>query len=288
MRRIRSCSILLAIWSVALVSCKGTKDVAGSRHLAKISMNELVSKVESGEFDLDQIEVKMNVAFKTDKLSDSFKMYARMKKDSVIWLSATYYKVEVARILMTPDSVHLLDKRNKKYYVGDFRVINESFNTEFNFFTLQDLILGNAHSTLSTSKMKLQNHKNFYLLNTTKKYKKVQDIRVPQLRDDFAKKQKEDEMIYPKAFVLHYHLYVHPEKFKVDRLMVRDGRNNKSIFIKYDDYKEVGGKLLPHELLYNIVTNEIFKVNVTYMRVEEKEELSFPFKVTDKYERIVY
>ncbi len=271
-------------------SCKAKKNVIGSKTLKRMSLNDVLKKIEANEFKAPGLSIKMNVAFKTDKISDSFKMYARLKQDSILWLSATYYKVEVARILVTPDSVQLLDKRNKKYYVGDFRVLNENFNTDFNFYSLQDLILGNSNSTVSTSKMKLSQEDEHYILNTTKKFKKVQDIRVTQLKDNLAeKKQNEkDSLVVPKTFVLDYKYFINPERFKVDRLMVRDERHNKSIFIKYDDFRELGSGLLPHEILYNIVTNEIFKVNVSYLRSEVEDVLPFPFKVTDKYERVIY
>ncbi len=274
----------------SLGSCKSNKKIVGTHSLERISLNDLLKKVDANEFRTPGLSIKMNVAFKTDKLSDSFKMYARLKQDSILWLSATYYKVEVARILVTPDSVQLLDKRNKKYYVGDFRVLNENFNTDFNFYSLQDLILGNANSTTSTSKMKLSEEDEHYIMGTTKKFKKVHDIRVTQLKDNLAEKpeDEEGELVVPKSFVLDYKYFINPKRFKVDRLMVRDERHNKSIFIKYDDFREVGSGLLPHEILYNIVTNEIFKVNVTYLRSEAEDALLFPFKVTDKYERVVY
>jgi len=280
---IRYLHLLLFLGAVLLFSCKSQREaVQIDRQLKKKKTSALVSQIKAQEFKTDLLSIKTNVAFKTEKLSDSFKMYIRLKQDSVIWVSATYYRVEVARLLLTPDSVKILDRKEKKYYSGDFQVLNINFETDFNFYTLQDLILGNSSSLLD-GKLKIKNDKRYYILNTSKKFKDVKEMKVTQIEKELINVDEGGE-----TFNINYSLYYNPTNYHLERLMAKETKNDKSIFVKYSNFKELNGQQFPHDILYNVVSDKLMKLNVSYMKVEEQESLKYPFNISDKYEKVVY
>ena len=69
----------------------------------------------------------------------------RLYKDSAIWvsLSGSILNLEAFRVLITPDSVILLNKLDKIVEKHPFRYMEELANMPLNFSTLQDLIVGN-------------------------------------------------------------------------------------------------------------------------------------------------
>ncbi len=205
-----------------------------------------------------------------------------MKQDSIIWISATYYRVEVARLLLTPDSVKILDRKEKKFYTGDFQVLNLNFQTDFNFYTLQDLILGNSSSLLD-GKLRLRSNKQNYIINTSKKFKDVKEMKVTQIEEELIDVDEEGE-----DFRISYSLYYNPSNYRLQKLFAKETKNNKSIFVKYSNFKDFNGQLFPHEILYNVVSDKLMKLNITYMKVEQEESLKYPFNVSSKYEKVVY
>ena len=69
----------------------------------------------------------------------------RMVKDSAIWISltATFLNYEVYRAYITPDSVILLDKREKTVQYRSLDYLQEVTKIPFDFQALQSLFVGN-------------------------------------------------------------------------------------------------------------------------------------------------
>ena len=75
--------------------------------------------------------------------SGSFTMNVRMAKDSVIWMSITY-GVEAARVLLTPDSVMVMNKLpgNRYVYLGNYDALERAVQAPVSFELVQSLLLG--------------------------------------------------------------------------------------------------------------------------------------------------
>ena len=69
----------------------------------------------------------------------------RMIKDSAIWISisASILNIEVFRVLVTKDSVILLNKQEKEVQYRSIGYLQEITEIPFDFKTLQDLLIGN-------------------------------------------------------------------------------------------------------------------------------------------------
>jgi hypothetical protein len=92
-----------------------------------------------------QCKAKMHV--ETEDKKQSFTANFRMLHGEKIWVSISAPLVgEVARVIISPDSVKVTDKFNKKYYLYSYNDIQKIINIQVDFLTLQELIIGNAMS----------------------------------------------------------------------------------------------------------------------------------------------
>lgn len=67
----------------------------------------------------------------------------RMRKDSAIWLSVSpALGLEVARVLITRDSIRVIDRLNGEYYSKDYRYFTTYTSMPVTYDLLQDLISG--------------------------------------------------------------------------------------------------------------------------------------------------
>ena len=89
----------------------------------------------------------MNADVKVNGTSDDFTINVRMARDSAIWVSLTpALGVEVARLLLTPDSVQVISKvpQNKFVYEGDYSQLQGVLGIPFAFYSFQELFSGES------------------------------------------------------------------------------------------------------------------------------------------------
>jgi Domain of unknown function (DUF4292) len=106
--------------------------------LNKLNKNRIAS------FKTFSAKVKVNYRDKEGEQPE-LTVFIRMHKDSVIWVSvnATIFSYEALRVLITPDSVKVLNKKDKIVQLRSVNYLKELVNLPFDFYTLQDFLLGN-------------------------------------------------------------------------------------------------------------------------------------------------
>jgi Domain of unknown function (DUF4292) len=80
-----------------------------------------------------------------DGEKNDVKAYIRMHKDSIIWISLTgsFLDIEGARILITPDSVKVMNKLKDYYQLRSIAFLQDMTDIPLDFKGLQDMIIGN-------------------------------------------------------------------------------------------------------------------------------------------------
>jgi hypothetical protein len=98
----------------------------------------------------------------------------RAKKDSIIWISISpLLGIEVARVMITPDSVMMLDRIHNKYQVNTFETINKLLQLKVNFEIVQALLYGNffAYKKNENRFNSVYLEEKFYVLSSLNKKK---------------------------------------------------------------------------------------------------------------------
>ncbi len=134
--------LLICLSSILVVGCNSTKKAQGIK-LQEHSAEFLLEKLNGQYIDVDWLTAKAKISYKDEAQSIKANAYIRMRKDSVIWMAVKKLGVEAARILITTDSVYVLDRINKQYTTSDFSYIERQYHLPANFKVLQNLILGN-------------------------------------------------------------------------------------------------------------------------------------------------
>ena len=260
-------AFLLAL-VILFSSCHTKREIRPKRLLAKKDNKELLDGLKKNEAALDQLSIKSKVHFKTSKMSDSFKMHVRMKKDSIIWISATYYKVEVARFLFSPDSVKMLDRKASKYYIGDYSFVQEKFQMPFDFKALQAVILGNSFDVSNSDKVRNYTSRGKYVLSA-------------MLLQTYGEKLLEDKSNQVKRI---YTMWIDPESFRVSKSKIVESKSKKSLVTEYSKWQNVEGFSIPHKAIYHVFDKDEMTFDAEYVKVESKKELNYPFSISSKYE----
>jgi Domain of unknown function (DUF4292) len=151
-------SICLLIFAIALWSCKITKSI--NKAIApkdSVSINQNSSDsfkiintakktLNSHYINFKTFNAKIKIDYEDTKgKKPDIVAIVRIIKDSAIWISlnATIFSAEVFRILITKDSVILLNKIEKEVQYRSLDYLQDITEIPFDYTTLQDLLIGN-------------------------------------------------------------------------------------------------------------------------------------------------
>lgn len=228
----------------------------------------------------------------------SFKTTVKMRKDSLIWLSISpALGIEVARMVITPDSVKFIDKWNDKYFIGDYTVMQEKLQLYFDFDILQDLIVGNPLLYDNTEKFRSTREEGMYVLTSKAKprvrraagmrlsrrsIEETADTLMVDLDDkelDRATRNADEEELILKRY------YIDATTWKTVRTVVTDLATQRGIEIDYIAFETIEGQVVPKESVYRVVTDQGQSTfEMEYSRIRIDQAYQFPFKVPDKFE----
>lgn len=254
-------------------SCKSKEKLPKSA-LKDKSTEYLFEQLAEKELKYEYFSARVSAKVKGSKSSNSFSARLRMKKDSVIWASITpALGIEAARIYITPDTLKFIDRINSKYFVGSYDMVNRMLETEIDFEMLEAIIVGNNFTYFETDKFESAVGKDHYMLNT---------IRRRELKKEFKG--------VDSVRIILQNIWLNPELFKIDKMILKDIRSNKKVEADYNDFKDVSGQLFAHMLNIDIKAraDDNALVELEYSKVELDEEQNFPMKIPEKYEPMIF
>lgn len=139
-----------------ILSCRSTKKInkavtrtdamhpgnADSVSIAKAALAGLSEN--TSDFTTFSAKVKVDYEDSKGKQPD-FNAFLRLKKDSALWASinATFLGIEAFRILVTTDSLFIINKLDKEYEAHPIQYLSDLIHIPITFPILQNIILGN-------------------------------------------------------------------------------------------------------------------------------------------------
>jgi hypothetical protein len=125
-----------------IYGCRTPRTVPEVRPLTHA--DKILLEVHANHSDFQYLSTRFSGTVVFENKTHSIAGSMRMKKDSAIYISiAPILGIEIARAIITPDSVKLVNRLESTYYMGDLRILSNMFNADVDFFMLQALLSGN-------------------------------------------------------------------------------------------------------------------------------------------------
>jgi hypothetical protein len=264
--------VLTSFFALFIISsCRPTKEAARLKLLDNKGTPFLIEQLKKNEFTYEWLTAKFSAEAIIDDKSTSFNVSMRAKKDSVLWFSISpALGIEVARVIVTKDSVKMIDRLNSKFFIGDFKFISRMLHTEVDFEILQSLLVGNSVEFYEEDDLlKSSINDNKYLLSTVRKRKLRKVI------------QKDKELKEPMQSI-----WLEPETYKVSRLLFKEFETDKSFDATYSDFQQVNGQLLPAKLTFDIIAEKKMKISIDFTKTQLESHQNVPFSIPEKYTRM--
>ncbi len=270
MNRIR----IILIFSVLTLLFIGT-GCSSKKKMTKATLREftashLIKEVQENEFDFDSFQAKMNLKIETADKSFSTKGQLRMQKDSIIWTSISApLGVEVLRMMVTPDSVFMLNRNDKTYLIENISVFNDISPMITTIDFIQAVLIGNDINLRESDNYKISIKDGQYNLLISNELKKTI-------------KQSDDEWK-----VMLKDICIDPQLFKITKYYIKEYADSKrKIELEYSDFEEVNGKYIPTKISIDIHGDFLLKAEISYSNIVVGDNIEFIFNVPKKYDRI--
>ena len=209
---------------------------------------------------------KVSVNSDINNQTNAFSANLRIKKDSAIWISISpALGIEVARALITPDSLKFINRINGTYFKGDFKYLNELLQIEVNFKMIQAILLGNAYLHYSIEQY-ISDRENTELVLSTLKKRRIRreiDVEMPQ--------------------ILTQEIWFSSLQNKIVRMEMQDYRPVRKFTVNYLQFEKVDDLSMPNKLIITAQADKQVKIDLEYSRMTINKELNLPFNIPEDY-----
>ncbi len=250
----------IGLAAIFLFGCKTNRVATTPSGLPAITTSALLDSVNDNSFNL--LSAKLNVTHSTENGTQSFGARMRVNKDSIIWLSVTpALGIEVVRLVITPDSIKMLNRIDQKFFVESFEKTNELLQLEITYPMLQSVLLGEFVPIYDEQIYALTPLVDLYTLIADSTHTKNQNVEVKvEQRTEFD-----------------------PSIWRVKRTVLKNKQRNEQILAEYTDFQRIGSKIFPATMQFRTQGKENVAVDLKWSKIEEKTTLRFPFNVPSKY-----
>lgn len=144
MRRINRLVLgcLLLVTLLGFYGCKSAKVPGGKEKVNTKELKEFVASMQEQEPAFRTFSARLNVDLQMGDKTMGLRVELKLVKDSALQLSVQpFLGIEVFRMELTPDSVKVMDRMNKRYVAEGYTALKEEWPIDFNFYNLQALFV---------------------------------------------------------------------------------------------------------------------------------------------------
>ncbi len=217
----------------------------------------IYTAIDSNRIDFQTFSAKVKVNFegKDGKKSD-FNASIRLFKDSVMWISVNaLLGIEAFRVLITPDSVKVMNKVDKIIQLRSVSYLKEVAKIPFTFHDLQEMLIGNP----------------IYLDSNIISYRKDPDgitlVSVGALFKHFLVVSEDSYL---------------PVQSKLDDI---NPARTRTCYIGYGDYQTKNNKRFSAFRKITVVEASKLDIEMQFKQIDFNVDLSMPFNIPKNYKR---
>ena len=242
--------LLVILPVVFILSACRTTNITGGK-IKEITLEQTEQQMMLNQLQFVSFSAKAKVEVSANGASQTFNASIDMEKDKFIGISLRMLGIEGARILITPDSIKIIDRVNQKYYPNDFNYIEKTFGLAIDFATLQNLITGNLI---------------FY--NGTI---------YPGTPDD------EKYVLWANDGAYKNTIWLYPS-FHVMRMQIEDMLHPRNMTLENSGYRKVNGQAFAFLRRWQLTAVDNYNIGLEYSSLTLDEPAEFTFTVNPKYE----
>jgi len=252
-------SVLIIAAMTFATACKPKREIVvapPTKSETKVdnSKAEALTLLNSKQLKFNTLSLKAKATLDINGEANDVTMNFRMKDKETIWVSITALGglAEVARALITPDSIKIQNKLKSEYLKKPFSYIYNFTNKQVNFSTLQAILTGNAMGEMLTDKSDVKQENGVWVVSG-------------------AKESLDYKLLFNTLF-------------KVAETNLNDAKSGQALKVTYTDYQKLNDSLFPGALKINTLSGaKKINIDLQYIKIDGNVPVDFPFTVPKRY-----
>ena len=279
--------VIICVFMIAMSACKTKRhsqqtantnnqtddSLQGKCRLLYKTAKALTKHIKENELNYSWISAKADVETTIDGEDHNLDIRVKGRKDSALWISITAVGlIDVAKILITRDSVKMVVYIKKQYFKGDFNYINQLLNADLDFDLIQAALFGNsADFDDDDNKLKpVIDRENCHYLLSTERKRKLRRITSGQ---DSLKRSLQT-------------MSLNPETFKILKNEFEDAATNRSFHASYANFVAKDSVFAPRNVNIEIKAEKKVSVKINYVRIDVNQPQKLTLNIPKNYEPI--
>ncbi len=233
------------------------------------TVKTIEKNIADNEFQYQWITAKASVSFSSNAETNEFDITIKGKKDSLYLVTITALGIiDIARLMLTKDSVKMVLYPKNSYFKGSYNIINQFLHIDIDFDMIQASLFGNSADFSENDKfIPFINRDNCtYYLSTIRKRK----LKRFQKGLDSLKKPLQTMIIDPSNFKILTNTFTE----------AGEARSYKAI---YDNFIKVNNNFVSHDVQIVISAQKLIQVNVHYTKITNVEPLNLRLNIPSNY-----
>ena len=258
---------VLVLFIIGSASCgsKKTGVISGGK-LTEKSSKELIRDVLDKELKYNTISGKMDIEFISAGTKKTVKSgsYVKLIRDNILQISVRpFLGVEVLRMTLTPDSIYIVDRYNKKTAVEDINSLKKSSGAYFNFYNLQALLTNSL----------------FYPGEQAVREKDYKSYDINVASDMYVAKTSDSSGIL-------YNFAVDATD-RISSTLIFSPGNNYTIQWSYKDFIKDDNNVYPTTMEANVgIKKGRFDLIISYSKLDINKQFEVDNSIPGKYEKV--
>ncbi len=212
----------------------------------------LLKQLNNNKLPFKELAAKLKTKVSSPDLNQSFTTNIRWKKGEKIWLSMSIIGIEGARVLITKDSIKIMDKINNRYILKPLSYIKQKTLVDLTFSDIENLLLGQLIFTDSIKAKYASNAANITLNSDGTRF--LTNVL-------FDKTTKNPTSIF-----------------------VTDKQYAQTIDATYSNYQMQLGKPFSMDRELKMKSGaSLFEMTAKFQSIEIKQNLEYPFNINPSY-----
>lgn len=252
--------IIIICCGLALAGCKARKQLVAARQPvmvapAKATNNVVATKltaIRAKQLAFTTFSGKAKTKLDIDGSGNDVTLNVRIQHDKKIWVSVTaLLGIEVARALITPDSIMIINRLQGVYIKKPFSYIDQYAGKQVNYQTLEALLIGNA---------------------------------VPQLLNENAdiSTDNANTIVSGNLQPILYKLTLGPD-FKVSQTSLVNPAG-QSLQVTNSAFIQADTRIMPSQIdIASAAANKKVQISLHYNSVDFDKPLEYPFSIPDRF-----
>lgn len=248
-----------------LVSCGPIRETVApdpTRH----TLQETLAGIRQNETSFKSLNARFSGSATIEGSYYSINGTLRIKKDSAIFVSvAPLLGIEIARLLVTPDTVKMVNRIENTFYAGNMEILNRMLGTYLDYHMLEALLTGNDFNHFSARDFHVSTNNGDLILFSRNRH--------PQNLAEGVRFQNR--------------LVVNSKTYRITENVLHENEAQRNLQVRYLGFSRVDNQLVPREIsmIFSDRSGQT-SVDLQFSRIVLNEESSFAFNIPGHYREI--